>query len=221
MWIMLIKKLPTKPSPPKLSIFWSDEWMNEEIVVSQFKRMYGTWRRDGLKEIDPNFFLDEDGNRLNDTLLQAKMIAWMQVKESDRLYYEGFGADANWAKARSIFYKGERIRVFPEEFSILTHENMSLYIGMTGDAPSHELVPDTVSSQKVVHEALEGSLKEVYDAALVDGCTHAQAVAMALGIGFDDPAGESGLASFPPMGWYRCIPEYALYYAYEEELSED
>ena len=34
-WIMLITKLPTNPSPPKLSIFWSVPWTEEKYVKQQ------------------------------------------------------------------------------------------------------------------------------------------------------------------------------------------
>ena len=35
MWIMLTTKLPTNPSPPKMSIFWSESWPNTEYARRQ------------------------------------------------------------------------------------------------------------------------------------------------------------------------------------------
>ena len=35
MWIMLIKKLGTNPSPPKLSIFWSMPWPDDKYAIDQ------------------------------------------------------------------------------------------------------------------------------------------------------------------------------------------
>ena len=35
MWIMLTTKLSTNPSPPKMSLFWSEPWPNSEYARRQ------------------------------------------------------------------------------------------------------------------------------------------------------------------------------------------
>jgi hypothetical protein len=218
MWIMLTKKLQTNPSPPKLSIFWSTPWPKESIVKQQFKR---------FSDVDAGFNLDKDGHKLDSGLLSQKIQAFMET-QGDLLYdldsgmLTGFGAESNWAKARKIEYKGETIRVFSNEFTAVTHENMALYIGCSDpDQASHELITSTVAENKLMNEVLEGDLREVYDAALVDGCSHSQAVGMALGIDISETVDNSTqLAQFPLMGWYRCKPEYAQVYCYEHEMVE-
>jgi hypothetical protein len=199
--------------------------------VSQFEALFGTGRmRDSYfkRKDEPNefendpdsasFYLDEQGNKLNGDLLTKKIVAYMAEQYPGK--YAGLGGyENNWAQARSIIYKGERIRVFPVEFSVLTHENMALYLGLTGDEQSHELVPDTVAEQRVTDEILTGSLKEIYDAGLVDGCTPGQATALALGVEIAEPV-HGKLADFPPVGWYRCKPEYARAYCSKYEMEE-
>lgn len=224
MWVMLINKLPTRPSPPKLSIFWSEPWIDKEYVFDQFKRLHGT-RKAG--DMPADFYLNQDGKPLDSETIRTKIILHMLLNEGDLLSdgthdFRHGGREHNWAKARSIIYKGEQIRIFADEYSIMKAANMRMYLGYDGGEQSHDLVPDTVSSSKIMDEVITGSLKDIYDAALVEGCTPAQAQATALGIEFDhdDPA-SADLAAFPAIGWYRCRHEYALIYCDESELKED
>ena len=129
-------------------------------------------------------------------------------------YHAVWGLENNWAGARKIHYKDTDIRVFPDEFSVMTDEKMAMYTGLSEEA-SHELVPSSVADATLIQEVLSGSLKEVFDAAMVDGCTPEQARAMAFGV----DAGES-TASLPPIGWYRCKHEYAEVWCHEWEMKE-
>jgi hypothetical protein len=61
---------------------------------------------------------------------QKKRLHITEEEEDDTFFYDpeyGFGKEPNWKKARAIFYKGEKVRVFPHEFSVLKPENMASY----------------------------------------------------------------------------------------------
>ncbi len=229
MWIILIKKLPVKPSPPKLSIFWSEPWIDREKSLDQFEILYGKRSERGriIREgtegtMDESFYLDDNGNRLPPDLLEKKMIYHMQVNVPGKILDDiGWGFEHNYARARMILYKGNQIRVFDDEYNPVTQNNMSMYIGVSGEDQSHDLVPEGTASTKIVEEVLKGSLKDIYDAALVEGCDTAQAMAVALGIEIENPSDSNSLATFPAIGWYRCRPEYALIYCDEWEIAED
>lgn len=215
MWIMLIKKLPTSPSPPKLSIFWSTPWPGPDannkytgdkcancgVLIQSVVKTWGTKSKEtlfcGCENTEP-----------------------VPVTEDDKIFPDllGFGLDRNWIKARRIHYKGEDIRVFPDEYSIMQPENMYLYI--TGDeqsGPSHELVADSVASDREINAILDGETRPVYESALNEGATHAQAMLVALGM---DITVES--EDFPPaIGWYRPLKWAAEPFCYEWEMKDD
>lgn len=216
MWVMLIKKLPTNPSPPKMSIFWSTPWPKREWIMSQWRKHFvGPF---GLEKIPEGFEYDDKGKRLPWDLFEQKILAFMELQGDffldSNLSGGIMGKDPNWAKARAILYKGEKIRIFPHEFSQLLQANMRLYINK-----SHELVADSVADSQVVQSLEDGDLKEIYDAALVDGCTHSMAIAVALGVDIVDVP-QTSLANFPPIGWYRMKKEFAEYFCDQREMEE-
>ena len=109
-----------------------------------------------------------------------------------------FGKEPDWAGARKIVFRGEPIRVFPHEFAIVSRERMAEYVG-----ESHSLVPDGVAEERLSNEVLEGRLRPVYEYALLDGCSHEQALLVASGHDITIPDVE-----YPPLGWYRLREEY-------------
>ncbi len=184
MWIMLIRKLPTKPSPPKLSIFWSIPWPNKEYV----KRL-----REGKKQFMINVF----GKSVPD---------WVK-----RHNYED-ERDANeWEGARQIRYKCKELRVFPHEFNPTTTERMEIYI----NEKAHTLVPESPAEEAVIKRALKKGEREIFEAAIIDGATEAQAVATALRQDITLPDWK-----FPPVGWYKPNPEMAAYFCHPWEMKE-
>lgn len=215
MWIMLIQKLPTKPSPPKMSIFWSTEWPGPDS--SHGGRPLG-------KDICVNC-----GEPIHYRVSGGEDIAYCgcgskpePVTAEDRIIAPNqFGAEPNWPFARRIHYKGADIRVFPHEFSVVKPENLRAYVlgdpaVTTADTHSHDLVPDSVASERMIEAVLDGESRPIYDAALNDGADHNQAMLVALGQDITLPDME-----FPPLGWYRMVPEYARALCYENEMKED
>jgi hypothetical protein len=218
MWIMLIQKLPTEVSPPKLSILWSTPWPDGKNSVRQIKNFI---KDRAWQDFDGTFPLDEDEEELSTKKLYQKVEAYLATRsygyERNGDYAPLYGNEPNWVGARAILYKNQSLRVFPHEFSILSQENMAMYIGADGgEAPSHELVASSVADAQLLEHVFQGDARDVYDAALVDGCVSAQATAMALGV----DVSEVQAASFPAIGWYRCRREYAEMYCHENEMAE-
>jgi hypothetical protein len=233
MWIMLIKKLATDPSPPKFSIFWSTPWLNMHYVRPQLedwlrdrdfpempKRGYSreyyvelltNWAQEN--DLDENFFFDDSGKLLSEEVIESKLVV---VLSKETIISRMMGRENNWAGARKIHYKDTDIRVFPDEFSVMTDEKMALYTGLQEDA-SHDLVPSSVADATLIQEVLSGSLKEIFDAAKVDGATDEQARAMAFGVDVSDQA---QIATLPAIGWYRCRREYSEALCTEQEMKE-
>jgi hypothetical protein len=202
MWIMLTTKLPVKPSPPKLAILWSTPWLDQEKINDQFKR-----------------FKDYHEGQWDDPR-EAKLKAWKMVCETEDYFFDefDFGKEHVEARARAIMYKGEKIKVFPAEYSSMTDEKMSLYVQGDGSGdPSHYLVEDgnSIAEDFIIKGILDGEIRPIYEAALIDGCTHAQAMMTAMEMDITLPD-----AQYPAIGWYRCHPQYAQLYCHDFEMQE-
>lgn len=185
MWIMLTDKLPTVVSPPKLGIFWSVPWPNIRIT----KR---------IMTIDSGVLGGEP------------FVEMGEVTPGELYPGENQFNLEQWSGARKIRYKGEDIRVFPREFNPVSVEFMQEMI----DGGAHELVTTNAAEQELIKRTLGKGQRQIFDAALMDGCNKAQATATALGQDVTLPDW-----NFPPIGWYRCIPQYAGYFCYESEMK--
>lgn len=234
MWIILIKKLPTKPSPPKLSMFWSTPWPGPEqnygngLGVGAPKK--GKNRKKKAKDGDlyaiPSVCANCGAQIQYDKTSSGEDWAYCRCDEppvpvtedDDRIAPNEFGYEPNWAFARRIHYKGQDIRVFPHEFNKLKAENMRLYI--TGDdesGPSHELVPEGVAAEREINAILDGETRPIYETAMNEGATPAQAMLVAMG---QDITLEND--EFPPaIGWYRPLRWAAEPFCEEWEMQED
>ncbi len=109
----------------------------------------------------------------------------------------------DWAGARAIFYKGEKIRVFPDEFSVVS--DFEPY------REEYLWIPDSEMEKSLVEMRLSKGRREIFDAALIDGCTDVEATIVALG---GDPTSN---ASPPPVGWWKpSDPISAIFCTVEE-----
>lgn len=124
-----------------------------------------------------------------------------------------FGREPNWEKARKIRFRGESIRVFPHEFSEMPNEKMRMLIS-GGALELRE--QDDVPTDPPIDKKLIGEQKVIYEEALVAGCDHAQAMMVCFGI---DPTIPD--AEFPPVGWYKCRPEYAAFFCEDWEMEPE
>lgn len=133
------------------------------------------------------------------------------------VHYDYFGKVPNWDGAMKIHYKGQDIRVFPHEFNLLPPDRMRNYVfGLEGEGvPTHVLEPTDEAGEHMLKIVKDGDLRQIYDAALVDGCTPAQAEMVALGIPLDE-----GAIEFPPMGWYRPLDFVLDMYCNDHERED-
>jgi hypothetical protein len=209
MWIMIITKLSTEVSPPKMSMFWSLPWPDDKISRMQIARAMEddedriqtrTRRR---RRAEPSY-RDIDDYAAKHNL--SEVTKWPALR----------GFEPNWIGARKIHYKHNDIRVFPHEFSVLKPESMRMYIlGIDGGGHSHELVTDDVAQEKLVEQTLNTDQRFLYEYALLEGANPPQATMAALGY---DVTVED--AEFLAIGWYRCLREYAEFYCDEWEMTE-
>ena len=203
MWIMLTKDVPLgNRAPPKMAIFWSVAWPNEKYSNLQ----KGRCQRCGLPI------------RPRSKTLRCECDEPIEFEDDDDFSVMPWGLDHNWGGARKIIYKGEHIRVFPDEFSVIESTNLRQYIFGGGDdnaSPSHLLQADGAAEDTLITGALDGDGKMVRDAALVDGCNDPQATAVALGMEITIPDAE-----IPPLGWYLLRKEYADYFGVEHPIYE-
>jgi len=188
-WIMLTKKLPTVVSPPKLSLHYSVPW---EIDLQTIKKL---WKTHCFHALSPK-------KKTIDEMLQ-------DLQSLDDVLPTSIfgGAEPNEAKARGIFWVGEKIKVWPHEYSVIPPERWPDYY-----PDVYELIfDDELKDLFTVFPVGEDS--RVYEAALLDGCNDFQALLTAIGQDIDD--------SPTPVGWFRIKPEYGLMFASERELQED
>lgn len=209
MWIMIIKKLPIAEPPPKFSIFWSVHWPDEKIASQQLKLLADEIEeeiREGRSPLPKRQRRMSSINMKKDEIREeAERTARLRAQDEEWMYFSTISRDPNWIAARRITYQGQEIRVFPHEFSKLSNRNLAFYLMGTGNdgVTSHELVPESVAEIKFQLDALDGDLRPVYDAALVDGCTPGMAYMVAMGVDVNDEAPD-----VLPMGWYRLRQEF-------------
>jgi hypothetical protein len=88
---------------------------------------------------------------------------------------------------------------------------------ITSEFAPYTLVEADVAAaeERLIQEVMEGELRPIYEAALLDGANEQQAKLTAMGMDFTMSDSE-----FPPVGWYRCRPEYAEMFCYDWEMKE-
>lgn len=216
-WIILNKKPPVHPSPPRLSILWANE---PEITEEQLEEF--TEKKVDFT-LDRNATEDGGGHRgfgalwwegMSQQEIRAKVETVNAIREDEQVEYL-FGKNRYWEQnslgKRTINYKGSVITVFPSEFSEMTLEKMREYI--YGGA--YTLVQDERSDKALLKTALETDLRTVYEAAMIDGCGEQLALAIAMGAEIGDIETE-----FPPVGWYRLNEAYAYHLLSEEDQQD-
>lgn len=189
-WIIITAKLPTNPSPPKLSIHWAVPWpLDQSKIDDQVKRSVYL---DNENMGDEYFWNDSPGG-------------------------QPWGKEPNVRLPVKIHYKDNDIRVWKHEFNYLTPDRMRDYVtgGDTGGDATHILMEGTKSDQALLRAAMDTDLRGIYDAALIDGCNPEMAKLLAMGMEFNDEVLE-----FPPICWYKLHPQLTGYYMDESEAAE-
>jgi hypothetical protein len=212
MWLMVTAKLPIKNPPPIGSLFWSQPWPDEGKMAQQTQEYAVGLLYDRRRRQSTQITL-----RLGKFATPEEEAEWCEMQATEPYFFDGpddrpLGKSHNWALARRIHYQGEDVRVFPNEYSLVSNHNLHAYIlGEIGNGvfvePSHHLVPDDVAGEVLIAGVLDGESRPIYEAALLDGCTHEQAMATAMAQDVTLPDAE-----FPPFGWYRLGEAYASYF---------
>ena len=140
-------------------------------------------------------------------LIEVHHSKMIEMLESYTEFDSPGGAEPNMFRRLRIHVNGQDVGILSHEYSILTKENMEMYL-----EDSHEFVPGTVAENKFSFPHMEEEEKTIYGAALLDGCTPVQAVKVLMG---EDPQ-----ADFPPpIGHYRMKPNYYEYFRGTQEAS--
>ena len=211
MWVMLIKRIPVQNPPPFISIHWAVEWDSFSHEIRVFERLFNFYagRTEPFDDIiydlfrhlsknNPSYRKDFDVSEITRKNVKSfyekhrnKIKAYLRT----RTLYDKHGEVSNWFGAMKIRFKDDEIRIFPHEYSIISKKNMHIYMNET-----HELVPSDTASKKFIEQNLTKRQRPIYEASLMDGCTHFQAMLNTMGKPIDD---------FPdPIGYYVAKPQY-------------
>ena len=216
-WIMVITKLPTEVAPPAMSIHWAEPWpiTQPKKLEVNFKKQAAVLR-EVLRQycnIDSQLLSETDDYDLWDFLENEEIYDFVSNYDDtllDRLpedyFFRGIDFERN-QNAVKIKWNGEEIRVFPEEFSEISVENMKVY---TQVFTFHE----NNTWNDLSNIPRDPDERFIFEAALLDGCDAYQANNILVG-----GTAESINDFPPPIGWYECPMEYGLYFHSEEDLK--
>ena len=211
MWIMIIKKIPVSKEhqPAPLDIYWAIPWTENKPKISEtLKSMNEADMNSLLKKVikdpDKRPWMSRpvrvgNGSRYlcnQDILNDPEIVERLWDLISAMTFFPGnslWGFTPNHNGKLRVMVGNEAVGIFPHECSILTKENMEIYL-----EDSHELVMSDVS--KEVFGIFDEDQKFIRDAAMLDGCDYPQASRVALGkkVEFDFPM---------PFGYYHCVDE--------------
>lgn len=221
MWIMITKQVPTNPFPLFMGFYWAVPWTDKKIAEAQAERQaYGdglhssaaALRARAVETVGCPLCLAEPGELCKTS--SGQPLSKPHALRRGRYVPDGSelidpseesvpcpwgGREPNWNGAMRVTVSGEQVRVFPHEYTKLPAERMKSYIlGDDESPPTHDLQPSSVAESDMLEDVLDGVRGVLYEEALVDGCTEAQAMHVALGNDLDIPDAE-----LPPVGWYR------------------
>jgi hypothetical protein len=233
MWIMLIKKIRCEYSPPKLSIHFSYPWELPEYT--ELLRLYKLATFDGMSilkddeidQYDDDLLLMKESELEEKILDEAEKLNKSPKFEDKRIRTDkirralmkpdlrhgipdalGAGWERNPYYARGIIYKGEKIKIFGDEYAEITAEQFNEYFPAAYDFIPTENTSDFFNGLADHHE-----MSDIYDAALLDGCTPYQAYLVKSGKEI-----ETGVPD--PLGWYKIKLEYGEAFCTDEEMEE-
>lgn len=217
MWVMIIKKLSIQNPPPRCSIHWAKNYDNLDRETKQFRGLFSfssylteahqniayalmkylcKGKEPYLKDYDIS---DITKNNVNSFYEQHREKIREFLADKDLYDPMWMGLEPNYFGAKRIVFEEEEFVIFPHEYSIVSLENMHIYM-----EDSHELVPGNTAEKRFIRDNLSKGQRRIYDASLVDGCNHRQAILNVMGKPIDD---------FPePIGWYKMKPEYQAYF---------
>lgn len=202
-WVMIVKEVPISKdiAPPLMSIHWAVPWVQGNgRVLTNLIMDYNTWT-----------------GGMDNRMSRAAFGQWYEEgkikipnETVDTIYPQPsvFGGNPNLFHARRIIHKGEAIRIYPHEFSIMTNEKLKFYLNEkvgienNGEVSLYELMPSSPAEKEAIESLDSGVNRLIYEQALVDGCNQAQAMLLVSGIKFR----LEEESQVPVNGWYRMQP---------------
>lgn len=205
MWIMIIRVVPVQEKfrPQFMGIYWGVPWIEAEPT----KKTFINWYCQQLSSNGLGLFRDERielNVRLPIEIFQNICIesTW---PEEFKIYFKEFvnahvfvgmfGLEPNPARAMRVIVNDEAVKIWPHEYSIIKSDNMKDYI----NEKLYEFRPSSTAEEKLIEFSLDEITKPIYDAAIVTGCTDAEAMLMAMGVDVSENY------IIPPIGWYEYI----------------
>jgi hypothetical protein len=190
--------------PEPLGIYWGVPWGVDDKILSQ---MLTQMRADDLEDLCKSLNFPYHcvlATRANGKPRYNQLLE--QHREDIISKLEGFttelvdnmsgieGLSPNRAGKLRIMVNDHPVGIFPHEFSILTEENMSIYL----EDHCHELCLSGQAEEELEH--LTKEQKPIYEASLLDGCNHYEATLNSMG--------KKIVTGFPPaIGWYKPHPD--------------
>lgn len=180
MWIILTQKVPAFGSPPKMSIHWAGA--NAADVVRQHKQKVGSGEI-RLNDYDEPQLLDV-GDKFVDNFG----------------YYEPKEDGSVW-----IIYDTDPVKIWPHEYSVVSDENLKMYLQGSGCEKTASHVPMYGSTPLLYDPMTTVETRqfttyprfnvEAYEAALIDGAE-------------DITAFYTSLGNLPKDLWFALIKPY-------------
>ena len=224
MWIMIRKEIPIAKEvrPRKLDIFWAEWWRGEKgendndgIILRKYcKEVLGENLELTKKEKKKRYRDLAIWKEMQDVISRGDFtIPHIKYEDSvpiNNAYGAALGfRDHNWAGAVKIKYKGEDIRLFPDEYSLISDKELKMYM-----RESHTLMENEIPEGEIIGADFEISpeKKSLVEAAILEGAKESEAKLLALGLMTLDPESE-----IKPYGYYHCRDEYYNIFSRQEE----
>lgn len=221
MWITISKTLPVENPPPMLSVFWGEEYPEDSArgvddILEHAIKLWNRHKGKPLKSHKMKYALHQAYNALSELITDQPELAYRDLIDEDNekvrtllkdevttSHFLGMkgGYEQNWVGSRKIIYGDETIRVFPSEYTCTKIETFNnVIIGYEG---AYEMRFNSVAGKELERNALDGENRPIYEASLVDGASHPQALANALGYDVVTHIYDATEAGYPPpLGWY-------------------
>ena len=211
-WIFVVDKLPTEVAPPAMSIHYAVPWpmdIKGTKKEKSFKKKASELRNilSECEYVDEDLLDETEDYDLWDLLNDEEVYTYVEECDEDLLSRDSNPYDniERLKNAVQIKFAGENIRLFPEEFSVVSLQNMKEYVKVFKFHPT-----DLWNGLAV--KPTDPDEKFIFEACLLDGCDEYQATNILNGGDIDS------VDDFPaPLGWYECPKEYGLYFGKTEE----
>jgi len=199
-WILVNQQIPVQEEyrPQFMGIYWAVWWIEGEHVKKEFIKYlrldeeFDARTVSKIKSIPSAEFQNpyQIPNSLGDEFKES----FQRFKSMD-LSAHPLGLSPNPSKAVRVMVNGEAVKLWPHEYSMLEADKMLEFI----NEGLYELQSGDVAEETVQEYVIKGIAKEIYEAAILDGCSDFEAKLVAIGVDV------SSAYQIPPVGWYKYV----------------